>query len=215
VCGRVGYRVTASELVAAYPWLGTAPDVAPRYNIAPTDPVVVIDGARATVVTWGIDGGAGVRFNLRSETAGGSAARRSLPLASRVVIPVSHFYEWLRVGSRRAPVAISRTDGRPISLAGVAGQRGGRPAVTILTTRANRDLEGVHDRMPVVLSDGDARAWARDELTSEELARMLAPCPEGYLTVRPASPLVNGVKNDGPQLLDPEARPALEQLDLF
>jgi putative SOS response-associated peptidase YedK len=215
VCGRIGYRITATELAAAYPWLREAPEVGPRYNVAPTDPVVVVDGAAATLVTWGIDGSRGGLFNLRAETAARAVSYRHLLLTNRVVVPVSHFYEWRSEGSRRVPVAIFRSDGRPISLAGLVGQHAGAPAVTILTTTPNRDLAALHDRMPVVLSDADARAWVRDRLTPEQLARMLGPCPDGFLELRPASPLVNGVRNDGPQLLDPDVLPPHHQLELL
>jgi putative SOS response-associated peptidase YedK len=215
MCGRISYRMTAAELKAAYSWLRTAPEVAPRYNIAPTDSVVVIDGDTARIIAWGIDGRSGTLFNLRAETAQKAGSFRHLLTTGRVVVPVSHFYEWRRVGSRRLPVAIFRKDGAPISLAGVAGQRAGAQAVTILTTTPNRDIAALHDRMPVVLSDGDARAWARDQLTPERLARMLAPCPDGFLELRPASPLVNSVRNEGPELLDPDALPPYQQLDLI
>ena len=215
VCGRIGYTVTPSQLVAVYPWLHDPPDIAPRYNIAPTDPILAVEREKASVVAWGLDGRRGSLFNLRGETALASGPYRSLLLGNRAVVPASHFYEWRRVGSRRLPVAIFRSDGAPLSLAGVLGQRHGAPAVTILTTTPNHDLEALHDRMPVVLSDEDARAWALETLSVERLAAMLAPCPEGFLVLRPASALVNDVRNDGPDLLDPDALPPHYQLDLL
>lgn len=215
MCGRIGYTITPSRLVAAYPWLRDAPDIAPRYNIAPTDLIVAIDREKASLVAWGLDGPRGSLFNLRGETALTRAPYRNLLLANRAVIPASHFYEWRRVGSRQLPVAIFRSDGGPLSLAGVIGQRDGAPAVTILTTSPNRDLEALHDRMPVVLSDEDARDWALEKLPLERLAAMLAPCAEGFLELRPASPLVNDVHNEGPDLLNPDAMPPDYQLDLL
>ena len=215
MCGRVGSSLTPSEIVTAYPWLRDVPEVAARYNIAPTDPVLVVDGERADVVRWGIDGGRGELFNLRAETALKGGFYQHLLLTSRVVVPVSHFYEWHRVGSRRLPVAIFRSDGAPISLAGLVGRHDGVPAVTILTTTPNRDLEPLHNRMPVVLPDPDARAWVSAKLGLDRLASMLTPCPSGFLELRPASPLVNGTQNDGPELLDPNALPPHYQLDLI
>jgi len=215
MCGRIGYVATPSRLVAAYPWLREARQVPARYNIAPTDPVVVVDGARADLVVWGIDGRRGGLFNVRAETALQPGPYCDLLLTSRVLVPASHFYEWRRLGSRRLPVAISRRDGAPINLAGLRGRREGVPAVTILTTTANGRLEALHDRMPVVLSDDDARAWVRAKLGLEQLAAMLRPCPDDHLELRAASPLVNSVRNDGPELLDPDALPEHYQLDLF
>lgn len=215
MCGRIGYTLTPAQIVASYPWLPDAPEVAPRYNIAPTDTVVAVGREKANLVTWGIDGPQGSLFNLRGETALSRDQYQRLLLTNRVVVPASHFYEWRRVGSRRLPVAIFRSDGVPLSLAAVLSQRDGAPAVTILTTAPNRDLEVLHDRMPVVLSDDDAREWLLQELSLAQLARMLGPCREGFLQLRPASPLVNDIRNDGPELLDPEALPPSYQLDLF
>ncbi|HKA48407.1 MAG TPA: SOS response-associated peptidase [Candidatus Dormibacteraeota bacterium] len=215
VCGRIGYTLTPSQLVTAYPWVRDSPDIAPRYNIAPTDLVVAIDREKADLIAWGLEGPRGSIFNLRRETALSRSPYRSLLLANRAVVPASHFYEWRRVGSRRLPVAIFRSDGAPLSLAGVIGRRNGAPAVTILTTTPNPDLEALHDRMPVVLTDEDARAWALEKLSLERLTAMMAPCPEGFLELRPASPLVNDVHNDGPNLLNPDALPSTYQLDLL
>lgn len=215
MCGRVGSSLSASELVTAYPWLREVPEVAARYNIAPTDPVIVVDGEKADLVRWGIDSGRAELFNLRAETALKGGFYQHLLLTSRVLVPVSHFYEWQTVGSRRLPIAIFRSDGAPISLAGLVGRHDGMPAVTILTTTPNRDLEPLHNRMPVVLSDHDARAWVSTKLRLDRLASMLTPCPSGFLELRPASPLVNGVRNDGPELLDPDALPPHYQLDLI
>lgn len=51
MCGRIGYTASPSELVARYPWLRDAPEVAPRYNIAPTDPIIAVNGQLAEVFT--------------------------------------------------------------------------------------------------------------------------------------------------------------------
>lgn len=206
---------TASDLLAAYPWVRETREVPARYNIAPTDRVIAVDGAAADLVVWGIDGRRGGLFNVRAETALRPGPYRDLLLTSRVLVPASHFYEWRRLGSRRLPVAVSRRDGAPLNLAGLVARRDGVQAVTILTTTANRRLEPLHDRMPVVLSDPDARAWVREKLGLERLAAMLRPCPDDHLELRPASPLVNSVANDGPELLDPDALPQHYQLDLF
>ena len=57
--------------------------------------------------------------------------------------------------------------------------------------------------MPVVLDEGAAEDWMnpreRDPLS---LKRLLVPAPHDLLAMRPASPLVNSVKNEGPELLE-------------
>jgi len=110
---------------------------------------------------------------------------------------------------------VSRTDGGFLHLAGVLARWEGQPAATILTTTPNADIVNLHNRMPVVLNDDDAATWVLEELSIEQLAGFLQPCPVGWLRLAPASLRVNDVRNQGPDLLDPEALPPNFQLDLI
>lgn len=215
MCGRVSYSIARAELLAGYSWLQDAPDQMARYNIAPTDPVLAVGPDRAGVVRWGMDGRKGGLFNLRSENAIVKAYYHRLLLSHRVLVPVSHFYEWQGVGRRRLPVAISREDGKFLHLAGLLGQWQGQLATTILTTVPNADIVALHNRMPVVLNDDDAATWVLEELSLEQVAEFLKSCPDGWLRLAPASPMVNDVHNQGPELLDPAALPPHFQLELM
>jgi putative SOS response-associated peptidase YedK len=60
----------------------------------------------------------------------------------------------------------------------------------------------IHDRMPAILDEGDSLSlWLNPASQLKDLRRLVAPAPEGVLEMRPVSPLVNSVKNDGPELL--------------
>ena len=73
---------------------------------------------------------------------------------------------------------------------------------TVLTCAANPTLATIHDRMPVILSDRDADDWMNPlEKAPLALKRLLRPAPEALLLVQAVSPLVNSVKNEGPELL--------------
>lgn len=214
MCGRISFSFNRAELLATYSWLRDAPDEVARYNIAPTDPVLAVGPNSAEMVRWGVDGRKGGLFNLRSETATTKPYYHRLLLGHRVVVPASHFYEWHAVGGRRLPVAISRRDGKILNLAGVLGRWEDRPAATILTTLPNLDVGALHNRMPVVLNDDDAATWVLEELSLAQVAEFVKPCPDGWLRLAPASPLVNDVRNQGPELLDPAALPSHFQLEL-
>ena len=204
-----------AELLETYHWLRDVPDQVPRYNIAPTDPVLAVGPDRADIVRWGIDGSRGGLFNLRAETALERPYYQAMLLRQRVIVPASFFYEWRHVGNQRLPMAVARADGKPLNLAALRGTWEGQPATTILTTIPNGDLEPLHDRMPIVLSDDDAATWVLEDMSLEQLRSLLKPCEDGYLRLAPASPLVNDVHNDGPQLLDPQNVPAEFQLELL
>ena len=73
----------------------------------------------------------------------------------------------------------------------------------IITTDANELMAPVHNRMPVILDEAGAADWMNArEPDPLSLKRLLAPAPDDLLVVRPASPLVNSVKNEGPELLE-------------
>jgi len=176
---------------------------------------VAVGPGTADLVRWGIDGRRGGLFNIRSETAIARPYYHRLLLGQRILVPASYFYEWRSVSGRRVPIAISREDGRMLNLAGLLGTWEGTRAATILTTVPNGDIVPLHNRMPVVLDDDDAATWVLEDLSLEQIADFLKPCPDGWLRLMPASPLVNDVRNQGPELLDPEALPAHFQLDLM
>jgi putative SOS response-associated peptidase YedK len=215
MCGRISFSMHRAELLATYAWLQEAPDLEARFNLAPTDPVVAVGPTRAEIVRWGIDGTGSGLFNLRSETATTRPYYGRLLVGQRVIVPASHFYEWRTVGGRRLPVAVSRKDGRILHLAGVLGRWEDQPAATILTTLPNADIAVLHDRMPVVLNDDDAATWVLEELSLQQVAEFLKPCPDAWLRLAAASPRLNDVRNQGPELLDPAALPSQFQLDLL
>jgi putative SOS response-associated peptidase YedK len=215
MCGRIGSSIPRAELLETYHWLRDAPEDDPRYNIAPTDPVLAVGPERAEVVRWGIEGAKGGLFNLRAETALSKPYYQRLLLTRRVLVPASHFYEWRKAGERRLPMAVSRADGGFLHLAGVLARWEGQPAATILTTTPNADIADLHNRMPVVLNDDDASTWVLEDLSLQQLEAFLQPCPDGWLRLVPASLRVNHVRNQGPELLDPEALPNNFQLDLI
>ncbi len=215
MCGRISFSLHRAELLTSYAWLRDAPDEVARYNIAPTDPVLAVGPDSAQLVRWGIDGRKGGLFNLRSETATTKPYYHRLLLGHRVLVPASHFYEWRAIGGRRLPVALSRADGKVLNLAGLLGRWEDRPAMTILTTVPNTDVAALHNRMPVVLNDDDAATWVLEELSMAQVAGFLKPCPDGWLRLAAASPMLNDVRNQGPELLDPAALPPQFQLELI
>jgi len=77
------------------------------------------------------------------------------------------------------------------------------PTFTIVTCAANAAIAAIHDRMPVVLDERAAEDWMNPrERDSLSLKRLLVPAPHDLLAIRPASLLVNSVKNEGPALLE-------------
>ncbi len=71
----------------------------------------------------------------------------------------------------------------------------------VLTTRANGLMAPIYDRMPVILDESRFDEWMDAKTPEQALRSMLRPAPDEWLVAERASPLVNSVKNDGPELL--------------
>jgi putative SOS response-associated peptidase YedK len=124
----------------------------------------------------------------------------------RCVVPADGFYEWRGPKARREPLWIHPADDAVLLFAGLFEAWQSQPGewqttFTIITTAANRTLEPIHSRMPVILDEAGAADWTNlREPDPLSLKRLLVPAPNDLLVVRPASPLVNSVKNEGPEL---------------
>ena len=218
MCGRFGLTVDERRLAGEFSELNpaiTLPCVTPRYNIAPSQEVLVVRGpagdAEGDLVRWGIGlpATAGGRprelINVRSERATGGGLFTELLERRRILVPATWFYEWRGRGNSRRPVLIGPRDGGLLVFAGLLGRwtdRAGQivPAATILTTEPNALLADIHDRMPVVLPRAAWARWLDPGTGAAGVADLLGPCDDEWLTVRPVSRLVNDANREGPEL---------------
>jgi putative SOS response-associated peptidase YedK len=223
VCGRFAQQRPSSELADIFGAEDLADDPGERYNVAPTDAASVVArrGDRTAIVSyrcgliphWAETPKVGSRmFNARAETLARSPAFRDALRRKRCLVPVDGFYEWRREGSRRQPFRVVGRDGRPLVLAGIWDgwhdpdtDRVIR-SFAIVTTASNEDVAAIHGRMPVVLPEDAWATWLDTELADPgELQGLLVPAPDGSVELYPVHPLVNNVRNDGPELIEPLA----------
>ena len=74
-------------------------------------------------------------------------------------------------------------------------------AMAILTTGANGDMARIHDRMPVIIETRDFGRWLDCSSGSAEGVKdLLAPLPDGRLTITAVSPTLNNPRAEGPEL---------------
>ncbi|HEU4424473.1 MAG TPA: SOS response-associated peptidase [Pilimelia sp.] len=223
MCGRYATTRSGADLSTLFDAIDEAGDLAPDYNVAPTDPVPVVrvsssrSGARVVAVArWGLlppwsrDPRAGANMiNARAETVATSRAFATSYARRRCLIPADGWYEWLRregSGGRAGKQAYFMTvpGGGLLAFAGLWTVWGEGPdrllTCSIVTTPAVGDLALVHDRMPLVLPP---ERWT-DWLAGPAGAPLLAPTPEDFvagLEIRPVGPAVGDVRNDGPDLV--------------
>jgi len=210
MCGRIALtrpnlESVASELNAAPEGYRGYPILEPHYNIAPTSvhPILTLEGGQRlfSPMTWGSTpkNGRGLLINWRSETFP--------PRAPRCCVITDGFYEWNGPKTARRPYWFHRPDHGLVVLAGLWKWQGNAEgAVTqvfiILTTRPNALMAPIHGRMPIVLDESRLDEWMDPNNADAALPRtMLKSAPEDWLMAERASPLVNNVKNDCPELL--------------
>jgi putative SOS response-associated peptidase YedK len=224
MCGRFNLTASGQEIAEAFD-LEDAPELTPRYNIAPTQPVAVVRleagtaHRRLSALRWGLvpEGAPETErghINARGETAWEKPSFREAFARRRCVIPATGFYEWQRTGAkRRRPWLFALGTGRPFAFAGLwepPARAGAAPTCTILTTEPNDVTRPVHDRMPVILSpDGVARWLDPRPGDAVRLRPLLVPYPAAAMTARPVSTAVNNARFDDPACLAPEQEPPL------
>ncbi len=221
MCGRFALATDKKSLELLYE-MELRLDFSPRYNIAPSQEVLVLrlfpgSGKRELVpLRWGLvpfwadSPSSGSRMiNARSETAPEKPSFRTAFKKRRALIPASGFFEWKIEGGKKQPYYVCRRDNLPFSLAGLweRWEKGQMPleTCTILTTEPNDLLASIHNRMPVIIPVKNYRTWLDPSADKDTLTTLLEPFPEEVLTAFPVSTLVNKPGNDNPEILRPLA----------
>ena len=219
MCGRYTLTLDPAELQDLFDLTEPPPaSLAPRYNIAPSQPVPVIaNGAErklelfrwGLIPSWAKDPDIGNRMiNARAETLAEKPAFRAALKKRRCLILADGFYEWKREGSRKTPMYFQVERGKPFAFAGLwetwtDPDQALVRSCTIITTRANALVEPVHDRMPVILPPSAYAGWlAAGELSAAQIQTYLQPYA-GAMQVITVSPLVNNPAHDTPEVVRP------------
>lgn len=220
MCGRFG--LTRPERLDLQRFgIDQLPPVSPRFNIAPSDNVLVVrvrEGVRrAEFVRWGLvpwwalDPAIGSRLaNARGDTAFEKPSFRDAIRARRCLIPADVFYEWQPTGQRRKqPYAVRLRSAEIFALGGIweywhpksAGE--GIASCAILTTAANTLMAPIHDRMPVIVPVERYRSWldARTPLPAV-MDALQASYPSDEMEAWPISLRVNKPQEDDAGLLE-------------
>lgn len=195
-----------------------AVELAPRYNIAPSQPVAIVRrrGESAerelALVQWGFVPGwardpGSIRqpINARGETVSAKPMFREAFRHRRCLIPADGFYEWKRAAGGKQPWRIQRADGAPFAFAGLWDSWKARDgqvieSCAILTTEANETVRPIHDRMPVMLDIGRFGPWL--EGLPVEASDLIGPY-RGALSAFPVSRRINDPTQDDAALIVP------------
>ena len=219
MCGRFVRKLYLTDIESEFDVDEVDADLAPSYNVAPSQQVAVVmrdNKTRLVSMKWGLipawadDPAIGNRLiNARAETIAEKPSFREAFMRQRCLVIADGFYEWQKNGRSRQPYFIYLKQDRPFGFAGLydlwtspAGEL--ITTCTIITTEPNEIMKTLHDRMPVILPKELEEAWIDPYNTDHaSLAGMLGPYAASEMELHTVSPLVNSPANDSPECMAP------------
>jgi putative SOS response-associated peptidase YedK len=215
MCGRFALNETPRKLAELFNLSGDL-DFSPSWNIAPSLRICTITsdglGSRhlhkmkwGLIPSWAKDATIGNKLaNARGETVAERPSFRSAFKSRRCLIPASGFYEWKSEKGVKFPWYISLKSGDPMAFAGLWETWHPKEGDTIescciITTDANKLMEPIHDRMPVILNPDQWNTWlSQQEQHAEKLLPMIHPHESESMQAWPVTRELNrvGLRDD-------------------
>ncbi|MFA5961531.1 MAG: SOS response-associated peptidase [Parcubacteria group bacterium] len=190
----------------------------PRYNAAPSQKMLVVSQEKpheAELFQWGLiphwakDTKIGQKLiNARAETITEKPSFKESFKLRRCFVLADGFYEWDKKSNSHIPYLIMLKEGEPFAFAGIydywrdPSDRMIR-SFSIITTEANSLVSRIHDRMPVILTRQEERAWLNPELKLDDAKQMLIPYPVEDMQMYQISTLINSPRNDSAAVVVP------------
>ncbi|MDY6780623.1 MAG: SOS response-associated peptidase [Halobacteria archaeon] len=199
----------------------------PRYNAAPSQELPVVTSEKpdeAEHLRWGLvprwsDDPSNTYINARAETVDAKPAFSEAYSSRRCLVPADGFYEWRKEGDGKKPYRFV-FDGLGL-MAGIYEERVPETKQTslegfdetetddtevvrsfvVVTTEANETVDGYHDRMSVVVPEGEEETWLHGD--AEEAGSLMVPSSDEPTDVYRVSDAVNDPSNDSPEVAEP------------
>ena len=217
MCGRYSFAPDLKIVNEHYDIVADPADVTANYNAAPTQllPVITNEAPRqlslfrwGLVPSWAKDASIGNKLiNARAESLDTKPSFRNAFKNRRCLVPADAFYEWKHAGRSKTkiPYRISIKNQPLFSMAGIWEQWKDPQgkllnSFSIITTRANKLVAELHNRMPVILPPEAEQLWLSD-LKKDDLLDLLQPFDPGEMESYPISMLLNSPRNNSKELI--------------
>jgi len=217
MCGRFSQAKDLEELYDEFTFIDEPFDdiIQPRYNIAPSQlsPVIINEDGNnklrmfkwGLVPSWSKDTKMGYRMiNARAETISEKPSFKKPFKSQRCLVIADGFYEWQKPDKKtKIPYRFTMKDKKLFAMAGLweVWEKQDDPlyTFTIITTSENELMKPVHDRMPVILPEGNRQIWLDPKSNEAELKELLVPYDSNKMDSYRVSDVVNSWKNDLPE----------------
>jgi len=200
-----------------------------RYNIAPTINIPIFTNKKVyTYAHFGLipswaQNRSSLNINARSETVFEKNSFRESYKQRRCIIPVNGYFEWEKDNQTKmsTPYIITSNEKNYFAFAGIYDywydNTIGKTILScaLLTTKPNKKIETIHDRMPVILDKTDWNTWLDLNSNYEQLNKLYIPYFDDKMNITEVNELVNSVKNDSKECIEASKKIKLIQDTLF
>lgn len=188
------------------------------YNIAPgMNSFLVTRNSpnKGEIMRWGLvppwakDVRIGYKMiNARAETITEKPMYKNSFKNKRCLIPFNAFYEWKKEGKEQTPYLFHDKANPYLSFAGlyeVAQDGDGKElkSFTIITTKANSSMKGIHERMPVILKPEEEDLWLDKTTPESKLLELLDGYKSKSFEAYVISNHINSAGNNDSNLIKP------------
>ncbi len=225
------YSLSASpEQVGAYFSVDPHGFEKPLYNAAPAQllPVITMNSEGLSHFYWGTTPQLGRNksigekiINIRQELISERPAIRKRIGSHRCAVPADGFYAWKKIGKKTAiPNRFELQNKGLFSMAALWEEYDDENGdlfhtFSIITQPANRWVDSVHDRMPVILDLPHHKEWLAATNESDALAA-IAGAPSMALSHFTISPRINSpINNDATLIIPTPSADQFGNLTLF
>ncbi|MBT3702195.1 MAG: SOS response-associated peptidase [Alphaproteobacteria bacterium] len=220
MCGRYSLTTPPEAMYQLF-GLKELVNLAPRYNIAPSQSVPVVRigdaGREMAMMRWGLipswskdTSFAAKTINARAETVAEKPSFRKAFKSSRCLIPADGYYEWVKGPDGKQPWLFQRADKGVMAFAGLwdrwVSTEDGEvvDSCSIIVRSAGEFTQALHHRMPVITPPDQFSTWLGEGANDmEAVQRIMDDATDEGMTVHAVSKLVNAPRNDVPACLEP------------
>ena len=196
MCGRFSVYIDDVELKNRFPNHDVAPFQGVKVtNFAPTMEMPVIIENQVVNMRWGLipawsqnKSFANKLINARGETLLEKYSFKNLVNTQRCIVPSNGFYEWDTVS--KFPYFVQPTDGSLMNFCGLHTlwmDENRRPVntFTIITTKSNKIMSKIHNRMPVILEKGSEEKWLNRSNNFAVVQNLIKPVGNASISITP------------------------------
>ncbi len=184
------------------------------YNISPSQNCIIVFKEKEInldIAKWGysfLDKAINLRKNVinsRLETIRDKIIFKESYNKRKCVIPINGYYEWSLKDRIKTPFFIHISPHEPMFLAGIWKyidfKKDNNKSFTIITKKANHNLDIIHTRMPVLLSFEEANKYLDDD-NSNFLKNNFLSIIESDLDFYPVSKFLNNPLNNSKECIE-------------